>query len=286
MQNQTVTDLLGRTEDMMRHLITLSGGQAALAALEHLDCGGKRIRARLSIYAATALDLQDKTAVALAAACELIHNASLVHDDIQDQSEIRRGTRSLWAHHGVDIAICAGDLLISAAYAAIAEANAQSAGPLIGQAHKRISQVISGQCKDLTADVPARIDLDSYKYIATLKSAPLLALPMELPLIEAGYADSCIDVDKASSAFARAYQMADDIEDVTNDVRQGRPNIVCVLGGQSETAPQVAQARAMAAKHYDVSAKIADKLPRNSGALLAKYARMGALKLTPLGAVA
>ncbi|MEL6360610.1 MAG: polyprenyl synthetase family protein [Pseudomonadota bacterium] len=286
MQSSITDHLLSQSENVMRVLVDASGGHAAKAALEHLESGGKRIRARLSLSAALSLELPSSEAISIASACELIHNASLVHDDIQDKSETRRGALTLCARYGNDIAICAGDLLISAAYAALAQTNSLSTSLLIGRAHKRIAEVISGQCKDLTLQANAQTDVETYQTIATLKSAPLLALPLELPLIQAGHLGSCSLVDKASKMFALAYQMADDIEDVTNDARLGRPNIVSVLGGQSESSPQVEKARKIAAKHYESAAKFADQLPLDSGTLLAAYARKGAVKLTPLGAAA
>ena len=66
-----------------------SAGKAVAAALYHLRSGGRRIRARLAIHASLSLGLSSADALALASTVELLHNASLVHDDLQDDSLLR-----------------------------------------------------------------------------------------------------------------------------------------------------------------------------------------------------
>lgn len=82
------------------------------ALTNHFQAGGGRTRARLGLKAADALLLAPRTAIALAAAAELLHNASLIHDDLQDRSATRRGAPALWVSCSEETAICAGDLLI------------------------------------------------------------------------------------------------------------------------------------------------------------------------------
>lgn len=83
------------------------------AAVYHLSTGGRRMRVQLCIHAGLAVGLSTENIVCLGAACELIHNASLIHDDIQDRDEYRRGKKTVWALYGQSIAICAGDLYLS-----------------------------------------------------------------------------------------------------------------------------------------------------------------------------
>ncbi|MEO1174347.1 MAG: polyprenyl synthetase family protein, partial [Myxococcota bacterium] len=79
---------------------------------EHLSTGGKRIRARLALAAADALGATADSSIPWAAACELLHNATLIHDDLQDGDELRRGQPTAWVRHGMPSAINAGDLLL------------------------------------------------------------------------------------------------------------------------------------------------------------------------------
>ena len=78
----------------------------------HLDSGGKCLRGRLALAEGSSLDLADEDAMKWAMTCELLHNATLIHDDIQDNDPIRRGQPSLWKKYGVAQAINAGDFLI------------------------------------------------------------------------------------------------------------------------------------------------------------------------------
>ena len=81
----------------------------------HLSSGGQRTRASLSLACSKALGLSVADATALAATVECLHNASLVQDDLQDGSSLRRSKVPVWKRYGTDTALCLTDLLISAA---------------------------------------------------------------------------------------------------------------------------------------------------------------------------
>jgi geranylgeranyl diphosphate synthase type II len=145
--------------------------------------------------------------------------------------------------------------------------------------HLRISQVICGQYADLEArDKPIHALL-VYEQIAQAKSAPLLALPLDLALIAAGRAGALCEVERATATFAVAYQMADDLEDVAEDAATGEVNIVTILGGASAASPQAAHVREMARERYLAAADLAGRLPEGCGALIAMYAQQGATRL-------
>ena len=104
-------------------MLLLSAGEssdpAGEIAREHLLTGGRRVRARLALAAGEALGLRRENVVAWAAACELLHNATLIHDDIQDGDRTRRDVPTAWARHGVGQALNAGDLLLMLPFLAI-----------------------------------------------------------------------------------------------------------------------------------------------------------------------
>ncbi|MEO1642497.1 MAG: polyprenyl synthetase family protein [Pseudomonadota bacterium] len=264
----------------------MSLGKASEAALEHMRSGGKRVRGRLALSTASRLRLSQMEAISLAACAELIHNASLIHDDIQDHAETRRNVTTTWKRYGSDVAICAGDLLISAAYMALADRAVRETPSLIRQMHLRTAEVISGQCRDISFNALKLDSLEGYKRIAISKSAPLLALPIELALIEAGRADACAHVDRAASDFALAYQIADDLDDVEVDAIAGRPNIVSILSANHDFSIAVIKARDLAAHYFNSARSLSANLPEGCGQLLADYARTSALKLNTLEAVA
>ena len=113
-------------DDVERLMLELCSGERLdrLGAIlwEHVNTGGKRLRARLALASCQALGGTREQAVAWAAACELLHNATLIHDDLQDGDEVRRGREALWVRHGAAQAINAGDLALMLPYRTTASA--------------------------------------------------------------------------------------------------------------------------------------------------------------------
>lgn len=191
----------------------------------HLGSGGQRIRARLAWHAAHSLGLDARTGMALACCCEWLHNAALIHDDIQDGDTVRRGAPALWTVVGIGPAICAGDALIAAAHGVLREVRVAPARQpaLLEAVQEAVNQTIAGQLDDLAARRTAITRLVEYEAVAARKSGPLLGLPLALALIAGGSAaDNRAMVAMASAAMARlgvAYQLLDDLDDWTLDQR-------------------------------------------------------------------
>ena len=241
----------------------------ARAAADHLAAGGGRLRARLALSAASALGLEDAMAVSAAASVELLHNASLVHDDLQDGDGTRRGAPAVWAAYGADAAICTGDMLLSAAYAAAAPLVSGAPGTL-GHIHAAVAGTIHGQIADRrTAAAPSE-DVAGFARTARAKAGPFLALPLELPLMAAGRDDGLDSAAEAGRAFALAYQIADDLADRSADAARDGANAVGVLSrarGLSERAARKAAA-AMAGEALAEARTAAAALPDGAGAAL------------------
>jgi geranylgeranyl diphosphate synthase, type I len=246
----------------MRSLLQGDEGVAAVAGLKHLANSGAMSRARLALGTCQALQVEAPRATALAAACELLHNASLVHDDVQDRDTLRRGKPALWWTYGVDIAICVGDLMISAAYAALADAGG---APLVRIAHRAVAEAIVGQCADLKHREAPPADLAAYERIAGDKAGALFALPLQLALTVANHASHCDAARSAARHFAIGYQILDDVDDVRTDAKSGELNVVSVLQTLGVADP-VGAAHARALHHLQQSRQLAHTLPGESGA--------------------
>ena len=270
---------LEATEAYMRDLCRDGQRQdtpVARACLYHLEAGGGRTRARISLAAAHCLALQTDEAVIISAVPELLHNASLIHDDLQDRSEQRRGRASVWAQFGSGIAVCAGDLLVSAAYGAMASYPApEKISALIKRVHARTRTVIEGQAADLACAGKPDISLAAYREIAAAKSGPLLGLGIELALIGSGYDEAAATAAKAAGAFALAYQIADDIEDDANDYDshggESCLNAVHLLRERGDADP-LASARQQACHALLIAEESAGCLPEGAGAALTQAA--------------
>jgi geranylgeranyl pyrophosphate synthase len=278
--------LLGMVEERMAELVGRGRGDAAgsikgfpnstQAATYHLSTGGQRVRARLALVAGAALGLPPGDSVALASCVELIHNASLIHDDLQDRELYRRGAETVGTAYGSHVALCTGDLLLSASYAALAQFSDASLLPeLFSLVHSRISQVIGGQCAQLVTTGDEERDLLAYESIATAKSGALLSLPLELALTGSHKGMWSADARRATEHFAIGYQIADDLEDVEQDRGSLSVNALIVLAEALHCDEQEAalRARKHALAHLAKSMTLAGSLPNGSGVLLLELAQ-------------
>jgi len=243
------------------------------AAQYHLEAGGQRVRAKLALHACQSLGISSADAVCIAAAAELLHNASLVHDDLQDNEKRRRGVPTVWSAFGKDVAICTGDILLSAAYGALSGlSNPQVIPLLLRRVHERTAMVIQGQCSELSAKDCAVTELSHYESIVIGKSGALLSLPIELAFIAAGRDEWTRSIQEAAHAFGVGYQMVDDLEDLQNDTDKKNLNIVLVFqtSGDGQHAHKLAQKFAL--QYLNRAIQLAEGLPDETGALLSEYA--------------
>jgi geranylgeranyl diphosphate synthase type I len=193
----------------------------------HFDSNASCTRARLALNAGLSLGLSESVSIAIAASCELIHNASLLHDDIQDGDTQRRGKEAAWSRFDTSTAMCAGTLMLSAAFDTINSIKPYSP-TLFTHLHQRTADLICGQTLDLSYAAQP-VNLEGYLNIASLKSGSLLALPLELVMIASNHNNALSDATHAGQSFAVAYQIADDLNDVHDDQTRGTCNIISVL---------------------------------------------------------
>ncbi len=254
---------------------------ACVAAVRyHLAEGGQRVRSRLALQAGSTLGLDASDAVRLAAAAELLHNASLVHDDVQDQEQMRRGRPAVWVAFGKDVAICVGDLLLSAAYGCLVGFSRPEVLPeLLRCVHERTAQVIRGQCAELAARDRPVTSLAEYEQIVAGKSSALLSLPLELAFIAAGQTMWCSRIWEAARAFGVGYQMVDDLDDVAADAENQTLNVILVLEALRPADDARAVVRRQARSHLENAAALAAALPGGSGSLVVEYCSRLVLRL-------
>ena len=254
---------------------------ASSAASYHLGAGGRRVRARLALAAGFALGLSQTDAVYIASCAELLHNASLVHDDIQDRDVIRRGQAAVWSKFGSNLAICTGDLLLSAAYGVLCRFSQSPLLPaMLALLHQRTAAAIDGQCADLATLGGQSEGLSAYLRIVTAKSGALLSLPLELALLAADHANATTMARRSCESLAVSYQILDDLQDLPADsapaegcVDQTQSlNIVFVLLNPHDRnswvsrAQAITSAKALAHEYLTLCEAQAVQLPRGSGA--------------------
>ncbi|MDP6793364.1 MAG: polyprenyl synthetase family protein [Anaerolineales bacterium] len=204
---------------------------------------GKRTRPLLTLLCANAAGGQWRAALPLAAAVELVHNFSLIHDDIQDESELRRGRATLWVLWGKPQAINAGDAMFAHAHLAVQYATALSPETRL-EALNVLDQaclaLTAGQYFDLAFESTESVDEKAYKEMVAGKTAALIAVAAELGALAAGA--SAAQREKYRSfghALGLAYQVRDDILGIWGESdRTGKPFGADILA-RKKTLPVV-----------------------------------------------
>jgi len=173
---------------------------------------GKMARARLMLLCARSLGVLGEQAAALASGVEMVHNASLLHDDVVDQTSMRRSARALHKTHGNKMAIMTGDLCFARAMELICRAD-----------HLRVYRAVSRAVVDLSAGQlsewlnanNASFTVENYFEIVDKKTGSLISLCLELPgiLADLGEEEIC-DLRRAGLLLGRAFQVADDLLDL------------------------------------------------------------------------
>ncbi len=188
------------------------------------------MRAHICLDAASRLGLNEPDAVCAATVCELLHNASLIHDDLLDRTPTRRGLPSVWEKYGDTVAVCAGDLMLSAAYEVLSEISIPALlGPALKLVHLRTKQLILGEAVESDVRSAGTDTIACYEQLAKGKSASLLSLSLELPLLLSGYSEFQECAHRAATEFAVVYQIADDLADFTQDAQERSPNLLLML---------------------------------------------------------
>jgi len=186
-----------------------------------VNSGGKRIRPTLTVLIAKALNYQGQELINLASAIELLHTATLIHDDVVDQSEIRRGKKSIhnkWDNaHGVLV----GDFVYSKAFQLMASLSDKKLIQTLANSTNRISE---GEVLQLNFLESSAFDEDMYFKIIGRKTAELFKASTATAAILAGVNKTTI---KTASEFGFslgiAFQLRDDLLDYSGkEIKTGK----------------------------------------------------------------
>lgn len=217
---------LAEAEALMAELAGAGGGDVAgTMVAEHLDGGGKRLRARLALSALEALGGRRSAGVAWAAACELLHNATLVHDDLQDGDHTRRGRPTTWVRWGAAQAVNAGDLLLMLPFLALEHLPAppEHRWALASAVARHAAETVRGQAAELALSAAGGAGWDDYRRAVQGKTGALFQLPVEGAALLAGRAPA--QAHALAAAFRGIgvlFQLQDDVLDLYGDKGRGR----------------------------------------------------------------
>jgi len=183
-----------------------------------LAAGGKRLRPRLVLLAHAAVGGTTMDyVVPLAAAVEIIHTATLVHDDINDKGTLRRGRATVNSRWGGTIALLTGDFLFTKTY----EIMAPYPEPLNAALAKAAIALVEGETLQIHAAKQGTLDRDTYYEIIAKKTAALFVACTQIGAIAAGAPQHYLDaLSDYAFNLGLAFQITDDILDLIADPEQ------------------------------------------------------------------
>jgi heptaprenyl diphosphate synthase len=215
-----VTDGLAQVEDGLHAAARANHDVLTEAAAHLIDAGGKRFRATVVLLAAQFGKPSDERIVPAAVAIELTHLATLYHDDVMDEADVRRGTPSANSRWDNTVAILTGDFLFAKASRILADLGAEA----IRIQAETFGRLVTGQIAETVGPAPGSDPLEHYLYVVNEKTASLYATAGRFGSMFSGASpEVTARITSACAAIGVAYQLSDDILDVASDsVQSGK----------------------------------------------------------------
>ena len=202
-------------EERLREVAAACAGPLGEASRSTLAAGGKRVRPLLTLLSARRRALFPAAVIHAAAAVELLHMATLVHDDVLDRAELRRGRATVAHEFGVDTAVSAGNYLLARAFAELAGAGSAAAVDVLSETAVGLSE---GEVLQRREAYDVTLSVEAYRWRCERKTADLFAAACGLGALLSGLDER---EQRALSRYGRllglAFQVLDDILDMSAD---------------------------------------------------------------------
>ena len=233
------------TETIEEELSTIAPDNLAEASVYLTRAGGKMLRPALALIVSEAVGGNRESALKSAAAIELIHTFSLIHDDIMDQDDMRRGMPSVHKVWGDDVAILAGDTLFSKAFEIIIGTEGTSSeqnNRALATVADACVKICEGQASDMGFEDRFDVTEDEYMEMIFKKTGALIAAATKVGAIMGGASDEVIDaMYEYGRLIGLAFQIQDDYLDIAadeetlgkpigSDIGKGKMTIIAIKG--------------------------------------------------------
>ena len=246
-----------------------------------LESGGKRARPILTAYCADPANVDESVWLPPAAAVELLHTFTLVHDDIMDNAATRRGRPTIHVAFGLNTAILAGDTIVALALESLSKSDSPQIAEMTAEFGLAFRGVCEGQALDKDFENRDEVSLEEYLEMIELKTSRIF----ELAAVLGALAGGAINLENYR-LFARhiglAFQLQDDLLDLTGgpefgktiggDILEGKRSVLFVLAMESY-GETVGKDRAMLDRLRERRANAEDIPPIRS-----LFARIGVLE--------
>lgn len=219
-QKEIIKTSLDKVEEILSNLLTGSDMEEHVNSmcLSVVKAGGKRIRPKLalaSFYALNQKQEQNELVEYFAAACELLHTASLVHDDVIDKATIRRGVKTLNETDGNHAAVLAGDYLFTKCFLCL---NNIKKPEIFTEINNTLATLVSGELAQLKNQNKLNISIDDYLQTIYSKTGALFELATSGSAIILECDENTVNAFKEyGKQLGIAFQVADDILDYSSD---------------------------------------------------------------------
>lgn len=268
-----------------------------------IGAGGKRLRPKLVLSSAMAQGYTGKCHIDVAAIIEFIHTATLLHDDVVDSSEMRRGKNTANAVWGNEAAVLVGDFLYSRAFEMMVDVGQMRVMEILAAATNTIA---AGEVMQLLNIGEPDVDETQYMEVIKAKTAKLFEAAAQLGAVLAG---GTAEVEQAMASYGAnlgiAFQLVDDVLDYTasseelgknagDDLAEGKPTLPVIYAmrdGDAQTRDLIKQV--LVSEEHELSAEMLSRilnLVQKSGAiestyaLASKHVQLAELALEPLPA--
>lgn len=242
---------------------------------------GKLIRPLLTMLFCEASGGKPEQALPAAVSVEMLHTFTLIHDDIMDKADLRRGRPSVYAQCGADEAILIGDTLLAMALQELALSKSNPT-ILLRDYAKGLREVCEGQALDISFETRTDVSIEEYQNMIELKTARLLMMSCSLGVLAAGGSPQERDLArKCSKQAGLAFQLMDDVLDVTageefgkklgGDVIEGKKTwLVLTLAQRAHDG----ETQALLAEFFDNHGLPEERVPE----MVAAFERYGVLE--------
>ena len=226
--------------------------------LPYIMRGGKRMRPMLAILCCRAAGGNTEKVIVPAAILELFHNFSLIHDDIVDDSQFRRGEPTLHVSHGVPIALNSGDALYTLVWRELMhlELPAKKRTEILKMFVDTFKKVVEGQGTELYWEQQKRFDIEEEEYLSMIdgKTSSLIGFSCELgAMIGSADKPTCARLKRFGLMIGAAFQIHDDVLNVTGtfekykkeiggDITEGKRTLMvvhCLKNSDEETKKKI-----------------------------------------------
>jgi heptaprenyl diphosphate synthase len=243
-----VLDHLARVEASLLEVAHPDNELFTEASRHSIAAGGKRFRALLVLLAAQFGDPEDPRVTQAAVAIELTHLATLFHDDVMDEAEVRRGHPSVNSRWNNTVAILTGDFLFAQASRILADLGPEA----VRIQAVTFNRLVAGQLSETIGPPPGQDPLDHYMHVITEKTGSLIATSGQFGALFSGAPAEVADrIAVACEQLGVAWQLSDDVIDIASDSAQSGKTPGTDLRQGVRTLPVLYALRSTAASDGD-----------------------------------